>query len=181
MSHLQHLTKHKITRTHGRENAGVKPLTKNWRKWKIWKVLKKTAVPQGRGCVKHKWVFDIKINGIFRARLVACGYSQIPRIDFSEIYSPVVNDVAFRIMVIMEIVWGMKAKLVDIETAFVYRELEETIFMESPKGINGKYYECVLWKKSLYGLVQSARQFFKKLVQVLKKIGLMQSNSKPCL
>jgi hypothetical protein len=40
--------------------------------------------------------------------------------DFTEIYSPVVNDVAFRIMVIMEIVWGMKAKLIDIETAFLY-------------------------------------------------------------
>jgi hypothetical protein len=29
-----------------------------------------------------------------RSRLVACEYSQIPGFDFTEIYSPVVNDVA---------------------------------------------------------------------------------------
>jgi hypothetical protein len=37
-------------------------------------------------------------NGIFRARLVACGYSQIPGVDFQESYAPVINDVTFRIL-----------------------------------------------------------------------------------
>jgi Reverse transcriptase (RNA-dependent DNA polymerase) len=146
---------------------------------KVWKVVKKTTVPQGRRCVKHKWVFLHQEN--FRARLVACGYSQIPGIDFTEIYSPVVNDVALRIMDINEIVWRMKAMIIDIETAFLYGELEETIFMECPKGINGKDDECVLLKKSLYGLVHNAKPFFRKLIQVLTKIGFTQSNAEPCL
>jgi Reverse transcriptase (RNA-dependent DNA polymerase) len=38
-----------------------------------------------------------------------------------------------------------------------------------------------LLKKSLYGLVQSTRQFFKKLVAVLKSIGFSQSTADPCL
>lgn len=29
--------------------------------------------------------------GVFRARLIACGYSQVPGIDFKEVYSPVVK------------------------------------------------------------------------------------------
>jgi Reverse transcriptase (RNA-dependent DNA polymerase) len=61
--------------------------------------------------------------------LVAYGFLQIPGVDFTEIYSPVVNDVAFQIMVIMEIVWGMKAKLINIETSFLYGDLVEFIYI----------------------------------------------------
>jgi hypothetical protein len=54
---------------------------------KVWKFLKKDTIPRGRRCVKHKWVFDIKQTGIFRARLVACGYIQIGGVDFTEFFS----------------------------------------------------------------------------------------------
>jgi hypothetical protein len=37
----------------------------------------------------------IKRNGVFRATLVACGYNQIPGIDFSENYAPVMSDVTY--------------------------------------------------------------------------------------
>ena len=65
---------------------------------------------------KNKWVFKIKRNGVFQAQLVACGYSQIPGIDFQEHFTPVVNDVSYRIMIAMMMSMGMKAKIVDIET-----------------------------------------------------------------
>jgi hypothetical protein len=52
---------------------------------------------KGRRCVKCKWVLKIKRNGVYRARLVACGYSQVPGIDFNEVpYSPVINNVTYR-------------------------------------------------------------------------------------
>jgi hypothetical protein len=59
---------------------------------KVWKVIKWNEIPKGRQCVKHKWVFKIKRNGVFRARCVACGYSQIPGVDFMESHLPVIND-----------------------------------------------------------------------------------------
>ena len=70
----------------------------------VWKFVKRNKIEKGRKCNKCKWVFDMKRDGTFRARLVACGYSQVPGIDFKETYSPVVNDVALRIMLICQIV-----------------------------------------------------------------------------
>ena len=37
--------------------------------------------------VKNKWVFKIKCNTVHWVRLVACGYSHAPRVDFSKKYS----------------------------------------------------------------------------------------------
>ena len=42
---------------------------------KVWRRGHRSDVPDNRRCVKCKWVFKIKRNGVFRARLVACGYS----------------------------------------------------------------------------------------------------------
>ena len=42
---------------------------------KVWHKVKKNAVPAGRKIIGKKWVFKWKGNGIYRARLVALGYS----------------------------------------------------------------------------------------------------------
>jgi hypothetical protein len=76
---------------------------------------------------KTSGYLKIKHNGIFRARLVACGYSQVPGVDFQESFASVINDVTFRILLIMKLTWNLKGKTVDIETAFLYGNLKETI------------------------------------------------------
>ena len=53
--------------------------------------------------------------------------------------------------------------------------------MNSPPGYEANADECVLLLKSLYGLVQSARQFFKKFCEILKKMGMTQSTVEPCV
>ena len=52
---------------------------------------------------------------MYQARLVACRYSKVPGIDFSETYSLVVNDVTFRIMLLMVLHFGYLAKIVDVK------------------------------------------------------------------
>jgi Reverse transcriptase (RNA-dependent DNA polymerase) len=58
----------------------------------------------GRVYIKYMWVFDIKRDGTFRARLVASGYSQVPGVDFQELYSPVINNVVFWILIMWQII-----------------------------------------------------------------------------
>ena len=90
---------------------------------KVWKVIDKNSIPKERRLIKCKWVWKIKRNGVYRARLVACGYSQIPGVDFFETYAPLVNDVTWRALLAIKIVNGFVSIIIDVETAFLHGEL----------------------------------------------------------
>jgi Reverse transcriptase (RNA-dependent DNA polymerase) len=118
---------------------------------------------------------------VFRARLVACGYIQVPGIDFNESFAPVINDVSFRIMLIVKLVWKLQASVIDVETAFLHGNLKEEVYMNIPEGMESNGNECLLLNKRIYRLVQSAREFFKWLIEVLKSVGFIGNKSDPCL
>ena len=147
----------------------------------VWDVIRKEEVPKDRRCIKCKWIFKIKRNGVFRARLVACGYSQVPGIDFNESFAPVINDVSFRVMLIIKLIQGLHATIIDVETAFLHGDLQEEIYMNIPDGLESNGNKCLRLKKTIYGLVQSAREFYKKLIEVLKSVGFVENKSDPCL
>ena len=109
-----------------------------------WRIIDRTSMASGRCCVKHKWVFKIKRDGRYHARLVACGYSQIPGVDFHENYSPVIHDVTYCIMIILQIILNLESRIVDVETAFLHGDLEEEIYMDCPEGLEGgSPYKCL--------------------------------------
>ena len=96
--------------------------------------------------------------------MVACGYSQIPGVDFNESFAPVINDVSFRVMLIIKLTRGLQATIIDVETAFLHGNLQEEIYMNIPDGLESSGNECLRLKKTIYGLVQSAREFYKMLI-----------------
>jgi hypothetical protein len=112
-------------------NKDVKEMVKRG----VWKIIDEKNIPINCRYIKIKWIFKVKRNGILRARLVACGISQVPGIDFSESFSPTLNDVSFRMMLIAKLVWNMTCSVVDIETAFLHGDLDEEVYMEVPKGL----------------------------------------------
>jgi len=61
----------------------------------------------------------------------------------------------------------------DVKTAFLHGDLEEQIYMEQPEGFSqqgNEHLVCKL-KKSLYGLKQSLRQWYKRFDSYIIKIG----------
>ena len=53
--------------------------------------------------------------------------------------------------------------------------------MDCPKGLESEPDECLLLNRTIYGLVQSAKQFFKKLITCLKSLGFQGGEVDPCL
>jgi Reverse transcriptase (RNA-dependent DNA polymerase) len=180
--------------------------SKDWNKWweamciefknmdnkKVWNIILKTDVPTGRKLIGNRWVFAQKDDGRYRARTVAKGFSQVPGKDFQENHAPVVNDARFHLVLALKVLFKLEAGQFDIETAFLYGELDEEIWMQLPDGYseycatfqNKKIYSnihCVKLQKALNGLVQAVRQWWKKFKEVMKSIHYIPSAADPCL
>ena len=159
---------------------------------RVWRIVKKSNVPKGRKIIGNRWVFTRKDDGRYRARTVAQGYSQIPGKDFHENHAPVIHDTTFHLVLIMMILHRLESEQFDIETAFLYGHLEEEIYMAFPDGYEeylkvekGEHYGaneyCLLLVMALYGLVQAARQWYKKITSLFAKLNFFPSPADPCL
>ena len=82
------------------------------------------------------WVFNKKANGVYCARLCGSGYVQVPGLDFTNNFSPVVLEVTFRIILILMIKYGWIKEIVEVETEFLYSNLEEEIYLDIPTALD---------------------------------------------
>ena len=138
--------------------------------------------PQGAKVLGTKWVFKTKTdsNGEtqrHRARFVVQGFRQTQGIDYDEVFSPVVNFVVIRLFILLLVVrrqW-VDAHL-DIKCAYLYGELQQTTFVAPPEGFQNSTSPNTVWllKRALYGLHQSGRQWYARLVEELLKIGFIR-------
>ena len=106
-----------------------------------------------------------------KARLVARGDLQKEGVDYEQMFAPVVKFVSLRIILAWAARNHMHMRHWDITSAFLHGEIDMTVFMQQPQGYtDGTNCVCLL-KKAIYGLHQSARQFYIKLDSVLADIG----------
>ena len=68
-------------------------------------------------------------------------------------------------------IFHLSAKIVDVETAFLYGDLKEEILMDYHPGIfDSKPDKALLLGRCIYGIVQAARQYHKKMMEILHRI-----------
>jgi hypothetical protein len=111
--------------------------------------------------VGFKWVFIRKRNDnneVYKARLIAHGFTQRADINFNETYSPVMSEITFRYLISLAVQNHLSMQLMDVVTAYLYGSLDSNIYMKVPDEISipnqnachNMY--CVKLQKSLYGL-----------------------------
>jgi len=138
------------------------------------------------GC---KWVFKKKVGtqgnqGVqYKARLVAKGYSQKEGIDFHDVFAPVVRHTSIRVLLAIVAACDLELEQMDVKTAFLHGNLEEDIWMEQPPGFAVKNRSDMVCKlnKSLYGLKQSPRQWYKRFDSFITSVGFHRSNFDSCV
>jgi hypothetical protein len=146
-------------------------------------------LPKGAKAISSKWVFKKKYKeGIlerYKARLVARGFTQSPD-TYSEIFSPVMRLDTLRLVLALSVQNGWPAPTQhDVETAFLYSDLDEIIYLRLPEGrkqFDQDGTELVLrLLKCIYGLKQGSRAWNRLLDKVLRQIGFRSSKADPCL
>jgi transposase InsO family protein len=141
--------------------------------------------PSDRKIIDCKWIYKIKRLADasierYKARGVGKGYSQTPGEDYDEIFAPVVRYESLRLLLAICAHFGWKPRQFDVKSAFLYGELSEDIYM---RPLPGYEEDGMVWKlkKCLYGLKQSAREWYAKLSRSLLAKGFRTSNFDPCV
>lgn len=114
---------------------------------KTWSVV--NCIPSDRKPIQSKWVFTVKDDGRYKARLVAKGCSQRPGFDYQDTFAPVAKMESVRTILSIANEYKLLTHQIDVTTAFLYGDLEETIYMQLSNYEMGKP-QKVLLLKSLY-------------------------------
>ena len=109
-------------------------------------------------------MFRVKKDVGPKVRIVAKGFRQVPGVDYSKTYAPVVSMSIVRLFLCLVNLLDMECDQMDVVTAFLNGELDEEIFMEMPAGYRDPNPPNVVCRllKALYGLKQAPRQWYAK-------------------
>ena len=142
--------------------------------------------PKDKQVLPLNWVFKIKYKpdgsvDKYKARLVVMGNLQNRNRNKSN-YSPVMNDLSFKTL----LAFGAKRKMhmhhLDICTAYLHADIEEEVYVELPPGMNGDGSKVLLLHKSMYGLRNSALNWYRKMRGILiDELGFQMSKSDQCV
>jgi Reverse transcriptase (RNA-dependent DNA polymerase) len=120
-----------------------------------------------------------------KARFCVRGDRQLEGVDYFDTFAPVVNWITVRLMLVLSILLDLATKQIDYTAAFVHAPIDRDpywnnltaeqqersgVYITMPRGFtqDGKVLQL---KKSLYGLKQSPRNFFKFLKSKLERVG----------
>jgi len=126
-----------------------------------WEIV---LLPRNKTAIGCKWVFKIKYNvdgtiERYKARLMVKGYTQTKDIDYLETFSPVEKKTIMRLLLYVDCIYNLELKQLDINNAFLHRELKEDVYMVAPSGLTSiQLGQVCKLKNILYALKQASRE-----------------------
>lgn len=144
--------------------------------------------PLNHNVVGCKWIYRIKYNvdgsiDHYKACLVAQGFSQVPGLDYSHTFSPIVKATIIRILLSLVVTNNWNLHQLDVNNAFFNGHLSEHVYMEQPPGFQDPQFPnhvCRL-NKALYSLKQASWDWFHRLCSFLITNGFVCSQADPSL
>ena len=138
-------------------------------------------LPPGQKAIGLKWVYDYKtdalgakIPGKEKARLVAQGFTQRPD-QYGETYAPVAKMASVRILLTWAAVHDLEIFQFDCKTAFLHAKLRHDLYARPFPGFETSSPSKVLRiLVALYGLRQSAYEFYILLMSLLIDLGMVR-------
>ena len=151
----------------------------------VWELVDPPEEVRPIGC---KWIYKRKRGAdgkveTFKARLVAKGYTQREGIDYEETFSPVAMLKSIRILLSIAANLDYEIWQMDVKTAFLNGNLEESIYMVQPEGfvVKGQEQKVCKLLKSIYGLKQASRSWNIRFDETIKTYGFKQNEDEPCV
>uniref|UniRef100_A0A7S4D6I2 Reverse transcriptase Ty1/copia-type domain-containing protein n=1 Tax=Heterosigma akashiwo TaxID=2829 RepID=A0A7S4D6I2_HETAK len=137
--------------------------------------------PPGTNIAGTRWVFSVKSNGDYKARLVVQGFSQRYGEDYFDTYAGVSRLETMRMCCAISAIEGWHIVVFDINNAFLTAPAKDKIFIWAPAGTGLPKGTVCLLLKSIYGTHQAAHDFQEYFSSKMVKLKALPTKSDPCL
>ncbi|KAL5621857.1 hypothetical protein BROUX41_000002 [Berkeleyomyces rouxiae] len=144
--------------------------------------------PHGQRLIGLRWVFKIKTDGRYKARLVARGDMQREGIDYGETFASTAHSDSWRILIATATMKGRVLRQFDITAAYLHGIVQEDVYLSAPRELRD-YFDrhpqlaeqfgykpgmVIKLNRTLYGLKQSGHEWQKVLKEYLISLGFKQ-------
>ncbi|KAL2889440.1 Retrovirus-related Pol polyprotein from transposon TNT 1-94 [Ceratocystis lukuohia] len=138
--------------------------------------------------VPMRWVFKVKLDGKYKARLVARGDRQKEGIDYNKEFASTAHTDSWRILMSCAVATGRVVRQADITAAYLHGIIREDVYVRPPTELQ-TYFEqfpeagkkvvfapglVIKLRRTLYGLRQSGHEWQQVLKSNLKDMGFHQ-------
>ncbi|KAL2884528.1 Copia protease [Ceratocystis lukuohia] len=153
-----------------------------------YNVFEFVKAPEGRSLIPMKWVFKVKLDGKYKARLVARGDKQKEGIDYNKTFASTAHTDSWRILMACAVVTGRVVRQADITAAYLHGIIQEDVYVKPPVELQDYFKRfpeagykvgfapglVIKLKRTLYGLKQSGHEWQQVLKSNLKEMGFHQ-------
>jgi len=146
-----------------------------------WELPPSKMMLEDQQVLGSRWVFKVKADGRYRARLVAKGYNQQYGVHYFDVTAPVARHESLRTLLAIAAEWDLVITQVDVKAAFPNSPLDVPILMRLPGSEDNEKEVIVLLKKCLYGLKQSGRAWYQFLSEILQQAGFERCSADECV
>jgi hypothetical protein len=151
----------------------------------VWEVVSR---PEGKSIVTSRWLYKTKYvaDGSIekhKARFVACGFSQVERVDYDETFAPVARYTSIRNIIAIAAEMGWRIHQMNVKTDFLNGFIEEEVYIEQRQGFEvceRESHVCIM-RKALYGMKQSPKAWYSHINSYLLQMGFEKSDVDPNL
>jgi Reverse transcriptase (RNA-dependent DNA polymerase) len=120
------------------------------------------------------------VNGEFercKTRIVAGGDHQEYGVKYTDTYAPVIEWTIVRLFLYLSCVFWWEKVQVDVKTAFLNGELDEEVYVRTPRGIAGWPSRMKRLLKAMYGLKHAHKVWHAKFSGDLIRMGFAELKS----